>query len=108
MRAQLTTDRKKPGWAFWTTVALSLPVLYVLSFGPACWWFSQIGSFPSTSRRLRLAAAPRQYVDLPHVYWPLGWAANRGEWPKAMLTWYGGLGLPRGTIIFVGLARLGD
>lgn len=31
------TDRKKPGWAFWATVGLSLPVLYVLGFGPACW-----------------------------------------------------------------------
>ncbi|HEY3966863.1 MAG TPA: hypothetical protein VGM05_20040, partial [Planctomycetaceae bacterium] len=32
------TDRKKPGWAFWMAVVfLSSPVLYVLSFGPACW-----------------------------------------------------------------------
>jgi hypothetical protein len=32
------TDRKKPGWAFWAVVVLvALPVLYVASFGPACW-----------------------------------------------------------------------
>ena len=31
------TDRKKPGWAFWTTVVLSLPVLYVLSLAPMAW-----------------------------------------------------------------------
>src|SRR5437868_5112684 len=37
------TDRKKPGWAFWTTVMFSLPVLYVLSFGPACWISSRSG-----------------------------------------------------------------
>ena len=31
-------SRKKPGWVFWTTVVpVGLPVLYVLSFGPACW-----------------------------------------------------------------------
>jgi hypothetical protein len=31
------TDRKKPGWAFWTTMILvSLPVLYVASWGPVC------------------------------------------------------------------------
>jgi hypothetical protein len=30
----MTGDRKKPGVAFWTTMVLSLPVLYVLSFGP--------------------------------------------------------------------------
>jgi hypothetical protein len=32
------TDRNKPGVAFWATVVLvGLPLLYVLSFGPACW-----------------------------------------------------------------------
>ena len=31
------TDRKKPGVAFWATVALVVVLLYVASFGPACW-----------------------------------------------------------------------
>jgi hypothetical protein len=32
------TDRKKPGVAFWATVALVAVLLaYPLSFGPACW-----------------------------------------------------------------------
>ena len=32
------TDRKKPGVAFWATVALvAVLVAYPLSFGPACW-----------------------------------------------------------------------
>jgi hypothetical protein len=31
------TDRNKPGVAFWATVMLVVAVLYVLSFGPACW-----------------------------------------------------------------------
>ena len=31
------TDRKKPGVAFWATVTMSLPVLYVLSFAPLLW-----------------------------------------------------------------------
>jgi hypothetical protein len=32
------TDRKKPGVAFWATVALVVVlVAYPLSFGPACW-----------------------------------------------------------------------
>ena len=35
------TSRKKPGVAFWATVAFSLPVLYVLSFGPVCWAISR-------------------------------------------------------------------
>ncbi|HTI49730.1 MAG TPA: hypothetical protein VL475_02220 [Planctomycetaceae bacterium] len=34
----METGRKKPGWMFWLTVTLiALPVLYVASFGPACW-----------------------------------------------------------------------
>lgn len=39
------TSGKKPGLAFWATmVVVGLPVLYVLSMGPACWissrkWF---------------------------------------------------------------------
>jgi hypothetical protein len=34
----MTDDRKKPGWAFWTTVAVVVVLVgYPLSFGPACW-----------------------------------------------------------------------
>jgi hypothetical protein len=36
------TDRKKPGVAFWATVALVVPLLYVASFGPACWLTSHL------------------------------------------------------------------
>ena len=31
------TDRKKPGVAFWATVVVVCMMLYVASFGPACW-----------------------------------------------------------------------
>jgi hypothetical protein len=38
MRTSLMTSRKKPGLAFWATVALVVVlVAYPLSFGPACW-----------------------------------------------------------------------
>ena len=34
----MTPDRKKPGVAFWTTVAVVVALVgYPLSFGPACW-----------------------------------------------------------------------
>ena len=33
----MTTDRKKPGVAFWATVVVVALVVYVASFGPACW-----------------------------------------------------------------------
>jgi hypothetical protein len=35
-------DRKKPGVAFWTTVVLAVPILYVASFGPVCWAVSRV------------------------------------------------------------------
>ncbi|HEY3966434.1 MAG TPA: hypothetical protein VGM05_17870, partial [Planctomycetaceae bacterium] len=55
------TDRKKPGWTFWTTVVLlSSPVLYVLSFGPACWWFSPRDP-------LDLGYSAFQYCRVPRV-----------------------------------------
>ena len=38
----MTSDRKKPGVAFWATVGLVvLPLLYVASFGPACWFVGE-------------------------------------------------------------------
>ena len=34
----MTSDRKKPGVAFWATVVVVVALLaYPLSFGPACW-----------------------------------------------------------------------
>src|SRR5262245_14028997 len=46
----MTSDRKKPGVAFWVTVVVvALPLVYVLSFGPACWWFAT----PNEERAVR-------------------------------------------------------
>ena len=33
----MTSDRKKPGVAFWATAGLVVVLLYFASFGPACW-----------------------------------------------------------------------
>jgi hypothetical protein len=33
----MTIDRKKPGVAFWATMVAVVVVVYVASFGPACW-----------------------------------------------------------------------
>ena len=37
------TSRKKPGLAFWATVAVVVVLLYVASMGPACWVSSRLG-----------------------------------------------------------------
>jgi hypothetical protein len=40
----MTPSRKKPGVAFWATVVVVVLVLYVASFGPACWLSSRTGT----------------------------------------------------------------
>ena len=51
----------KPGAAFWATVAVALlPVLYVVSLGPACWWFSPTDPSDGNS-------------TAPVLYLPIGW-----------------------------------
>jgi len=86
----MTTDRKKPGMAFWATVVVVVVlVAYPLSFGPACWWFSRENRIhayfgPSPVPKQRLA---------PHLYWPIGWLATNG--PRSIrraIFWYAMLG----------------
>ncbi len=73
------TDRKKPGWAFWATVlTLFVPVLYVLSFGPA-WWMASRGKLPA--KGVAYAA-----------FRPLIWATVRSQGP---LRWWADLGSVR-------------
>ncbi len=38
-----SADHKKPGIAFWMTVALFLALAFPLSFGPVCWITSRTG-----------------------------------------------------------------
>ena len=74
----MTSDRKKPGLAFWATVAVVVVLLYVASFGPACWITSQL------NRGARL---------IPVVYRPLTWAMSVGSIHR-ISRWYAKLGAP--------------
>jgi hypothetical protein len=74
------TDRKKPGVAFWVTVVVvvCLPLLYVLSFGPACWWFSPIDPLSGAS-------------TAPKLYLPIGWVWQKcpnGNPIDRSIRWY--------------------
>jgi hypothetical protein len=76
---------RRERWAKWTlAAAIGLPVLYVLSFGPACW---------ITSRRFD--------TQLTGFYWPIGWVMLEGR--DSVITdplyGYGKLGMPRGSIV---------
>src|SRR5262245_19380213 len=75
-------ERKKAG--FWPRVVallIGLPVLYVASFGPACWDVMR-----TNSHLAQPIGRCRFGFDQPHprfdaVYWPIGWCAGREPIP---------------------------
>jgi hypothetical protein len=78
---------RRERWAKWTLAAVvGLPVLYVASFGPACWWFSAISELPHA----KLPAFRR----VPQVYRPIGWVARRRPTLlRGLIGWYATYGL---------------
>ncbi|HEY3963508.1 MAG TPA: hypothetical protein VGM05_03060 [Planctomycetaceae bacterium] len=67
------TDRKKPGWAFWTALGLAvLLVGYPLSFGPACWMHEWKGIGEA---------------GIPIAYYPIIWLAKHSEFGD-LINWY--------------------
>ncbi|HLJ12656.1 MAG TPA: hypothetical protein VKU82_15785 [Planctomycetaceae bacterium] len=68
---------RRERWAKWTlaTVIIGLPVLYVASFGPACWLTKRD---PMTFDRIA-----------PGFYWPIGWVSCRAPRPvRKAISWY--------------------
>jgi hypothetical protein len=78
------TDRKKPSMAFWATVGLVVVlVVYPLSFGPACWWFSETP--------IGIAPAGIFVPEVSRIYWPIGWAyfqSPNGGLIENAIGWY--------------------
>ena len=67
----------------WTIfAAVLMPVLYVLSFGPACWITGQMG--------IRGDMIPRLYAPALRLL-------NHG--PRGSIQWYAGLAAPQGWIL---------
>lgn len=64
------TDRKKPGVPFWATVAAVGLVLYVASFGPACWLTSRM--------HFETSAIGVIYRPIVPAMWWTGYAATFG------------------------------
>jgi hypothetical protein len=76
---------RRERWAKRTTVAVvaALPILYLASFGPACWWMAKtVPEFPGGPRVGSNAA----YV--PKAYWPVGWAVERYPSIRPMIAGY--------------------
>lgn len=84
---------KKPGGWFWLTLLVALPLLYVASFGPACWIVSRT-AFGLPAFRL--------------VYRPLDSIAWHGPYQAGdALKWYGNLGSPGNRSVILGLNDCG-
>jgi hypothetical protein len=84
---------RRERWAKWTlAVMVGLPMLYVLSFGPACWWFSE--PFEPKSYWKRVIHKGRVIHNLPvkvmpRAFTPLAWAAKSGPRPLiSAVRWY--------------------
>jgi hypothetical protein len=73
--SNVMTSRKKPGVAFWATVAVFVVLAYPLSFGPACWTMSRVG--------------PRR---LPRFYRLVARFTSRRDMIGKAFLWYANLG----------------
>jgi hypothetical protein len=76
----MTSDRKKPGLAFWATVVAAAVLLYPISFGPACWLYSRSQSLEiwETSNR---------------IYYPILWVWWEAPAPvDSAIEWYANVG----------------
>jgi hypothetical protein len=71
-------------WSKWTlTAVVGLPVLYVASFGPAC-WIARSEQFPALGMEFKVAS---------RIYWPFGAILKDGTPTVAsVVAWYATLG----------------
>ena len=85
---------RRERWAKWMlAVVVGLPVLYVASFGPACWWFSAEDPPPAPGYPFDWDA-PAFYTPIGSIYldFPLGGRA------RSTIAWYATLRHPRVTV----------
>jgi hypothetical protein len=93
----MSNDRKKPGVAFWATVALFVVLAaYPLSFGPACWWFSTEEQPGWPRFGVVFTVTTMNYKYAPPAYWPIGWMAQNGPSPlRRAIRWYATRGIEK-------------
>jgi hypothetical protein len=87
--------------AFWiVAVLVGPPLLYVVSFGPACWLMAE----PNISSGRRT-----DYRDeVFSFYWPLGYLAVRSSLPfRGPLRWWIRFGVPDDKIVYPPVDRVG-
>ena len=76
--------RPRPLWPLLTAALIGLPMLYVASFGPACWL---------TAHTAPYGFRPSGPPGLMRIYWPLGAAYDR-KFAADAIRWWARLGAP--------------
>ena len=74
----MSDDSSKPLWPWIVVLLVGLPVLYVASFGPACWWVAKENRWPSHWGGITLKHKVEEYRRVPLVYWPIGCFIEHG------------------------------
>ena len=80
----MSDDSKKPLWPWIVALLIGLPVLYVSSFGPACWLTAQRNGWSKLQPHRAMI-----------IYYPLGALAARRDTVSACLRWWMTLAVPR-------------
>ena len=98
----MTERKKRAVWPWAVALLIGLPVLYMASFGPACWLTAQ----PAED------GARNDGWDMPprwmQIYRPFGIILNRGDSPiKTAVSWWATIGVKRTSCAVVpfGFAR---
>ena len=81
------TSHKKPGVAFWTSVAAVGVVLYFASFGPACWAISYVNE-----------GYPESVYWISRIYLPCGELAQLDNMVSKTLCRYAAIGVRAGSV----------
>lgn len=80
-------DRKRSSWPWGVAIVIAIPVLYVASFGPVCWWYCKSMPLRGNSKTT--------VVQAPYFYWPLGWLVMHGpSRVSRAFAWYATRGAP--------------
>lgn len=75
----MSEERKNPVWPWIAALLIGLPVLYVASFGPACWLIWNV----------KLSQPMLNFLD--EFYDPFEWSQTTFDWAD----WYGNLFIDR-------------
>ena len=89
------SDERNKALGQWTAALLiGMPVLYVASFGPACWYWSRHHEErPGHMRSSEL---------FERAYLPIWWCASREPRLLApIISWYATLGMPEGGCVYM-------